>query len=85
VVLRNLAKGGISLGDAGDDLGQGDIGHACAAEGFGDADGPQAGAGEQLQFGVGQAAFAVAQGAVAFELLGDMFGGSQGLAVAGDY
>ncbi|MNH21931.1 hypothetical protein D3C79_817670 [compost metagenome] len=84
MVLRDLPQRAVGLRDTGDDLGQGDVGHAGAAKGLGHADGPQAGAGEQLEFGVGQAALAVAQGAVAAQLLGDVLGDIQGFAVAGD-
>ncbi|MCY1176288.1 hypothetical protein D9M73_165540 [compost metagenome] len=84
LVLRNLPERTVGLRDTGDDLGQGDVGYAGTAEGFGHADGPQAGAGEQLEFGQRQAALAVAQGAVAAQLLGDVFGDGQGLGVVGD-
>ncbi|MNO56626.1 hypothetical protein D3C76_471430 [compost metagenome] len=84
MVLRDLPERAVGLGDADDDLGQGDVGHAGAAEGLGHADGPQAGAGEQFQFGVRQAALAVAQGAVAAQVSGDFFGDVQGFGVVGD-
>ncbi|MCY1412415.1 hypothetical protein D9M71_278190 [compost metagenome] len=84
MILRNLPERTVGLRDTGDDLGQGDVGYAGTAEGFGHADGPQAGAGEQLEFGQRQAALAVAQGAVAAQLLGDVFGDGQGLGVVGD-
>ena len=84
MVLRNLAQGGVGLGNTRDDLGQGHVGYASAAKGLGHADAPQAGAGEQLEFGVGQQAFAVALGAVALQLLGEVLGDGQSLGIAGD-
>ena len=56
MILWDLPQRAVGLGDAGDDLGQGDVGHASAAEGLGHTDGPQAGAGEQVQFAVRQPA-----------------------------
>ncbi|MCY1432128.1 hypothetical protein D9M71_481180 [compost metagenome] len=84
VVLWNLPQRGVGLGDAGDDPGQGDVRYASAAIGLGHADAPQAGAGEQLEFRVRQASFAVAQGAVAMQLDGDFLGDLQCLGVSVD-
>ncbi|MNE33726.1 hypothetical protein D3C80_1274130 [compost metagenome] len=84
MVLRNLTQGGIGLGDARDDFGQGNVGNTGAAKGFGDADGPQAGARKQRQFRVWQATFAVAQDAVAAQFAGQFFGNLQSLGVSVD-
>ncbi|MNN59684.1 hypothetical protein D3C81_1748200 [compost metagenome] len=84
MVLRDLPEGAIRLGDQGDDLGQGDVGNAGAAVFLGHADAPQARAGKHFQLRVWQTAFAVAQGAVAFEIFGQVAGDDQGLLIAGD-
>ena len=84
MVLRNLAQGRVGLGDQGDDLRQGDVGHACTAVCLRHADAPQAGAGKHVQLGQRQAAFAVALGAVAAEVFGQVAGDNKGLFIAGD-
>ncbi|MNC42326.1 hypothetical protein D3C75_911390 [compost metagenome] len=84
MVLRNLPQRAVGLGDQGDDLGQGDVGNTGAAIFLWHADAPQARAGKHFQFRVWQAALAVAQGAIAFEIFGQIAGDNQGLLIAGD-
>ena len=84
MVLRNLSEGAVSLGDQGDHLGQCDVRNPGAAELFWHADAPQTRAGKHFQLRVRQTALAVAQGAVAFEIFGQVTGDDQGLLIAGD-
>ncbi|MNJ54581.1 hypothetical protein D3C77_500290 [compost metagenome] len=73
MVLWDLPKGGIGLGNARDYLGQSNVGDTSTTKGLGHANGPQAGTREQRQFRMGQAAFAVAQDAVAAQFARQFF------------
>ncbi|MNN45450.1 hypothetical protein D3C81_1597860 [compost metagenome] len=84
MVLRDLPERAICLCDQGDDLGQGDVGNPCATVFFRHTDAPQARARKHFQFRVWQTTLAVAQGAVTFEVFGQVAGDDQGLLVAGD-
>ncbi|MNL65638.1 hypothetical protein D3C87_1899920 [compost metagenome] len=83
MVLRDLSERAVSLTDQRYDLGQRDVGNARATVLFRHADAPQARAGKHFQLRVWQSTFTVAQGAVAFEIFGQIAGDNQGLLIAG--